>query len=341
MALRLHPQAPLGEGVRAIVLALVDRARTELGRPDDRALGVHEARKVFKKARAVTRLVRSSLGPRWREEDRFWRQLGHALAAERDAEAVIQAYDLLLGKEGSAPQFRELRELLERRHRAIAKAAEVGVVFFPTPEPGEPPAEVQPAAPPPPADDVEARLAEAATRVASWTLPNGFGPLAKGIEESYRRAHRRLRQARRLPSAAVLHRWRRAVKQHAVQVGLLRDAAPGPLGAHLEVLDALVEVLGEDHDLAVLRALLTEKGTSWGDPETLDAVLVRMARRHAELHRVAFSLGERGLAESPAAFRRRLRAYWKAHARDTVGERAVFTTKDEADTEAEPDEAAG
>lgn len=338
MAFRLHPQAPLADGVRALALDLVERARADLARSENRAQGVHEARKAFKKMRALTRLVRTSLGRQWHEENRFWRSLGHALAAERDAEAMVQAYDGLLGKEVASPGFKELRELLVRRQRAIAKAAEVGVVFFPAPEPGEPVAEVQPVPPPPPADDVEARLAEAPGRVQGWSLPEGFGPLAEGLEASYRRARRRWRQARRLPSAAVLHTWRRAVKQHEVQVGLFREAAPGPLSAHLEILDALTEVLGKDHDLAVLRSLLAEKGTTWGDPDTLDALLARMARRHAELHRAAFSLGERALAERPAAFRRRLRAYWRAHERDTVGERAQRSRPQ--GEEAQPDEAA-
>lgn len=340
MPLRLHPQAPLADGVRAILLHLVDSARADLTTSEDRAQGVHEARKTFKKARALTRLVRSSLGPRWRAEDRFWRKLNHALAAERDAEAVIQAYDALLGKEATAAGFAELRELLVRRHRAISKAAEVGVVFFPTAEPGEPAAEVRPEAPPPPPDDVEPRLAEATGRVQEWSLSEGFGPLAEGIEAGYRRARGRWRQARRLPSAAAMHAWRRAVKQHEIQVSLFRDAAPEPLSAHLELLDALAEVLGHDHDLAVLRALLMEKGASWGDPDTLDELLVRMARRHAELHRAAFALGERALAEKPVAFRRRLRAYWRAHERDTVGERAIPSRRTEGE-EAPPDEAAG
>ena len=94
MALRLRPDTPLPDGIRDTLLHLIERARADLRRGDDRAEGVHEARKAFKKARAITRLVRTSLEPGWRAEDRFWRDLGRALSAERDAQAAGKTWEL-------------------------------------------------------------------------------------------------------------------------------------------------------------------------------------------------------------------------------------------------------
>jgi hypothetical protein len=170
---------------------------------------------------------------------------------------------------------------------------------------------------------LDGQLAAAEERVRTWPLEDTFGPLAAGLEEGYRRAYTRGRRARREPSAANLHAWRRAMKQHAAQVRLFREAAPGPLSAHLELADGLAEVLGHDHDLEVLRNLLTQEDAAWSDPGVLDVVLERMARRHAALRRSAFSLGARTLAERPAAFRRRMRGYWRAFVRDQAGERAA------------------
>lgn len=295
MAIRLRPETPLPDGIREAMLQLIAEARTELKRTDARAEGVHEARKAFKKARAIARLVRASLGSAWRAEDRFWRDLGRAFSAERDAQAVLEAYDALLGEEAKGPAFAPMRELLVRRH---------AVVRFPA-------ATAE--------DDPDARLAAAEERVRAWPIAEGFGPLAEGIETGYRRARRRGRRARRDPSASNLHAWRRAVKQHATQIRLFRDAAPEPLSAHLDLVDDLARVLGEHHDLEVLRSLLTQEDAAWADPGMLDGILERMAGRHATLQRTAFSLGERALAERPKAFRRRVRGYWRAFVKDQAG----------------------
>lgn len=312
MAVRLRPETPLSDGIREAMLHLIGEARAELKRTDARAEGVHEARKAFKKARAIARLVRASLGSAWRTEDRFWRDLGRGFSAERDAQAVLEAFDALLGEEAKGPAFAPMRELLVRRH---------AVVRFPAAAPEE---------------DVDAQLAAAEERVQAWPLGEGFGPLAEGIETGYRRARRRGRRARREPSASHLHAWRRAVKQHATQIRLFRDAAPEPLSAHLDLVDELAKVLGEDHDLEVLRSLLTQDDAAWTDPGVLDGILERMARRRATLQRTALSLGERALAERPKAFRRRVRGYWRAFVKDEAGERQAAPPE----AEAPPDQAA-
>jgi hypothetical protein len=95
------------------MVQLIERARADLRR-DDRAEGVHDARKAFKKARAVARLVRGALGSSWRAQDHFWRDLGRALSAERDAQAVVEAFDALLGPDAQGPAFANLRDLLVR-----------------------------------------------------------------------------------------------------------------------------------------------------------------------------------------------------------------------------------
>jgi CHAD domain-containing protein len=320
-------------------LSLIERARADLARRDDRADGVHEARKAFKRVRAIARLVRSCLGADWRAEDRFWRDLGRALSAERDAQAVIEAYDALMGADADAPGFHALRALLVRRQEAAARAHQAQVVRFPGPEAEATPVDASAD------DDLDARLAAATERVLSWPLSEGFRPLAEGLEAGYRRARRLGGRALREQSAARLHAWRRAVKQHGAQVRLFRDTAAGPVGAHLALIDQLSDRLGDDHDLEVLRALLAEEEAAWADPHALDVLLERMARRHAMLRRAAFSLAERALAEQPAAFRRRMRRYWRAFVRDTVGERAEPTRAvepaEDGPASASPDEAAG
>ena len=71
----------------------------------------------------------------------------------------------------------------------------------------------------------------------------------------------------------------------------------------------LSEYLGDDHDLAVLRALLlAEPSLCGGAPH---AFLRFIRQRRAVLQAEAFALGHRIYAEKPSAFTDRLGVYWK------------------------------
>jgi hypothetical protein len=92
---------------------------------------------------------------------------------------------------------------------------------------------------------------------------------------------------------------------------LLAPAWPGLLGAQAEEAHALTELLGDDHDLAVLAARLAD-GTA-PLPPAVDAdraaLLALVEHRSHELRTAATRLGLRVYAESPKAFSRRLRRY--------------------------------
>jgi hypothetical protein len=78
--------------------------------------------------------------------------------------------------------------------------------------------------------------------------------------------------------------------------------------------ETLTDLLGDDHDLAVLRSLLdTElKGTVSGEvAETLKGLI---DSRRADLQYSAMSLSEKLFAESPRHFVERIKTYWKAAA---------------------------
>ena len=74
------------------------------------------------------------------------------------------------------------------------------------------------------------------------------------------------------------------------------------LDAQAEGAKRLSKLLGTDHDLAVLSAELAQD----------DDLQPTIAATRAELQRDAFALGERVYAESPKAFRKRLRRYARA-----------------------------
>ena len=82
----------------------------------------------------------------------------------------------------------------------------------------------------------------------------------------------------------------------------------------------LSELLGDDHDLWVLRATLI--GMADHIPADLDSLIAVIDQRRSRLETDAFLLGERVYAEKPKAFLRRLHRYWKAWHAETSAARA-------------------
>lgn len=103
--------------------------------------------------------------------------------------------------------------------------------------------------------------------------------------------------------------WRKSAKHLRYQVELLKDCWPPPLKAFCGELHRLTDLLGEDHDLAALRQGLA---ASEVPRDALKALRALIDRRQAELRARAERLGRRLYAERPAAFARRMKAYWKA-----------------------------
>ena len=118
-----------------------------------------------------------------------------------------------------------------------------------------------------------------------------------------------MRRAESAPSEENFHQWRKRAKDLWYDLRILHGAWPEILGATAEEAHRLSDLLGDHHDLAVLREDLGSRRFSNEDSEALAAAI---SSREAELAGDAFELGHRLYAEKPKAFRARLRAYWRA-----------------------------
>ena len=81
----------------------------------------------------------------------------------------------------------------------------------------------------------------------------------------------------------------------------------------------LGDLLGDEHDLVVLREVLPQAMDLDAQPERKRLLLALMARRSEELRARAQWLGRRIYAERPGAIRKRMRTYWTA----AVGEQTA------------------
>jgi CHAD domain-containing protein len=136
--------------------------------------------------------------------------------------------------------------------------------------------------------------------VAAWPLPElgDVAMLTPGFERIYRRGRRALRDARTNTDTEHLHELRKRAKDlwHAAQV--LRPAAPKQMKKLARAAHALSDVVGEDHDLAVLLDAARERSDALrpGELSLLDALV---GRRRARLQRRALARGRRVYARKP------------------------------------------
>jgi hypothetical protein len=70
-------------------------------------------------------------------------------------------------------------------------------------------------------------------------------------------------------------------------------------------------LLGDDHDQAVLRQMLTRDLRPVADEGEREALLALIDRRRAELEQEVLLLGERFFQDRPSELARRLIGYWK------------------------------
>lgn len=294
-AYRLERKEEVGAGVRRIACGRADHALGALADSKgdgDLAEAVHSARKDMKKLRAVLRLVRAELGEEvYRAENERYRDAARLLSGSRDAEAKLETLAALeerFGDELPAGTARAWGVELEEERDEIAGAVD-----------GEAEAQVRKAA-----KAIEAGRVE----IASWPIGDSWSALRPGLLRAYRRGRRELKRTRSEPTAEHVHRWRKRVKDLWYQLRLLRKAWPELLGESADRAHELADLLGDHHDLVLLAEDLDTRPGIGRREEITDLI----ERRQAELLTAALELGARLYAEKPAAFERRLRAYWKA-----------------------------
>ena len=284
-AYRLHPQENVPDGVRRIARGQADVALEQLDGSAGGAASdaVHEARKALKRLRALVRLSRDALGDEvYRRENVTLRDAGRRLSGVRDAAVMVETLDDVARRfRDEIPEgaFAGLRDaLVADAEAARAQVDEDSAIT----------------------DDVVAVLRSEHAGVAAWPLPEhgDVAMLAPGFERIYRRGRRALRDARRDTDTEHLHELRKRAKDlwHAAQV--LRPAAPKQMKKLARGAHDLSDVVGEDHDLAVLLEGARERSDALGPGELslLDALI---GRRRARLQRKALARGRRVYARKP------------------------------------------
>ena len=296
MAYRLSFEDDVATSVRRCGREQLAGAAERLERAEeDPVTAVHEARKHLKKTRALLRLVRPALGRRdYRRENDALRDIGLALSGARDADvrvATAQALAQHAAGRLSADVFHALHDALSAE---VAGSGEGGDAtrFAPVIE----------------------QLRAAELRVETWPLDDAdWATALAGLARAYARGREAFATARATPDPELLHAWRKRAKDLWYHQRLLAPAWPDVLSAQAEAAHGLSELLGDDHDLAVLAERLATDDDASPLAPAVDAQRAELraliAQRSEELRAEAVRLGLRVYAESPKAFTRRVGRY--------------------------------
>jgi CHAD domain-containing protein len=296
---RIKGSESAAAAVDRITRTRLDHALRHLaeGLEDDASTAIHEARKDLKKTRSVLRLVRDPIGKeRYRCENERLRAASRALAASRDAtvrvdtlEALVERYDDELPDGAKA-----LSRALDEERRVVADAA------------ADHESDLRTAA-----RTASELIHQSRDEIGTWSFPKaGFKLIAKGLERSYRRGHKRFADVRSDPTPDTVHEWRKRVKDLWYDLRLLRGTWPPILGEMASQAHELSDLLGDHHDLTMLAEDLAQRAELKGDD--LAALQALIEGRQEELLEAAVPIGERLYAESPKTFVDRMRAYWRA-----------------------------
>jgi CHAD domain-containing protein len=313
MALELRRDEPIPDGVRRMAHELLQPAIADLDtipaerrsrirhrpRPlkaSDRAhfqQAVHQTRKRMKRMRALLRLFRDDLGEdAYRFENDSYRDTARILADVRDAQVMINTLDHvseLLGTEAPPALLADVRRSLVGNLGAASRTmTSRGAV-----------------------DDAVARLRRADARVDAWPLhTDSSKAFAGGLGRVYKRGRKDLEIALEERTVESFHEWRKRVKYLWHQLEVLAPAWPDMFEVMYEEAEEVADLLGDDHDLAVLADRVTGRPDRFGDGPDVQHLLAVLERRRLALEEEAVERGRRLFVESPADFTERIAAYW-------------------------------
>ncbi|MDJ0496883.1 MAG: CHAD domain-containing protein [Acidimicrobiia bacterium] len=268
--------------------------------PEEQTAAVHETRKAIKRLRAMLRLVRDSISlDVYHTDNAALKLIAAELGAVRDAWVMAEILDRLLPHdEDTAAAVDELVERLQERYRAESAAVLGNQAHLAS---------------------IMDQLQNARERAARWTvvageqsvpLPHEFATVAPGLQRVYKRGRRGMRIVADSPTDTLLHVWRKRAKYLRHQVEALNVLDPEPLAEMEERLANLTDLLGDDHDLAVLLNRFHHDGQLVADIP-MDGVLTAVHENRQRLQEDAITLGQDIFEEHSSFFLSYIESVWR------------------------------
>jgi CHAD domain-containing protein len=293
MAFKVRRKRSVQKNVRRIAAQQIDQSIEQIQDvQQDRHDVVHQVRKRCKAMRGLLRLVRPEFDD-FQHENSFFRDAARELSYLRDSQSIVECFDALLVRFPDQPDpqlCQSIRTQLTSRRQTIAEDT-IGLDTK--------------------LNHFLALMQEARHRVDHWKINRkGFSAFEAGLRKNYRQARKASQVAFRNPSVENLHELRKRIKYLGFHVALLQNIWPEMLNVYHSSAAQLGRLLGNDHDLAVLKQTLRDNPQHFGPAEQLHALLTSIEHRRTELQQQARPLAEHLLAENPTRFSSNLRRHW-------------------------------
>jgi len=274
MAFQLKKKEATSTGMERIIRRQIEKAVAQLRAGSDPDETVFEVRKRFKQVRAALRLVRNDLGDTvYHRENFLFRDAARSLAEARDAAVLVETFDNLVknSEVRIEPEvFRKVQTLLAENHKAITRRRRGQEAFTKVSEAIEP----------------------VLTRIAGWSIRQVNGStLSANMRRMYEEGCRALSASRAESSVENLHELRKQAKYLWIGLKLFKSRWTGNEKKLSDQVHNLTRLLGEDHDLAVLRQFLGADPLAYGNSGALDNLFSVIKRRREHLKQEAFNLG--------------------------------------------------
>jgi CHAD domain-containing protein len=252
MKFSFRPNCKISDNIRQIAAQQVLLARKHLTDPSggDIHEGNHEARKCFKRLRGLLRMARPALGKAiYKRENICFRDASRLLSSARDAQALVETFDKLEKTYGLRVNFERMRALRivlsERRERVLHGPADLNERI----------------------KKVINTLDESNSAIDNWPLRGvSIERLARGVQRVYSRAYKGWKRALKEQNPTELHDWRKRVKYLRYQFQLLKGVDKAWTRHRHKGFKKLSNLLGNYHDLVVLRERLDEMDSTGLDP---------------------------------------------------------------------------
>lgn len=294
MNFQIQQNESLQDGIKRILYEEIDFALKSLQAEENIHEGVHDARKSFKKIRAIARFVRDEIGgEQYTLENTWYRDAGRKLSALRDATAMIETLDkirLQYPESISDKTYQSLEKTLLKNQEEVSYLLLVQRNIRQT---------------------VAFLLVEGKERVENLNLSkNSFRAIKKSICRVYTQGYDGLALSMDDPSDFNLHEWRKSVKHIWYHMLILRNIWPGMMDAYAEELHTLSEMLGTDHDLAILNDSLENGSLSINNEKAELQIVNIIARYRHETQMNIYTLASKIYRQRPNDFVSYLETYW-------------------------------
>lgn len=290
MAYQLEARETFSGGIKRIATEELGGALEGLRSEGDPST-VHDTRKRFKKLWAILRLVKSDLGrKRYREANILLRDTGRELSGLRDAQVLVETLETL------AERFPEKshRQVCEGMRKALRSRQQLAVVQ----------GNVL-------AEGMAAKVATLEDKTAHWHVGDNWEAAEPNVARTYGRGLEAFKDAYRHPSDEGFHEWRKGVKDLWYHLRIFNPLWPEVMDALAAQASRLADLLGEEHDMAVLAQTLVAEPEAFGGVGKVDTVVGLIESRCEEIRVEARLPGQRLYAETPKRFIKRFEAYWR------------------------------